>query len=157
MGLRRNVMWCDHLNEDLLEIVLGVLLPELSQRAFGEELTGLDDADGIAELFGFAHNMSREDHGLAVVAAFADKSSDGAGGHDIKSERGLIEDHDRGIVDERAGDGGFLLHAGGKLVAAAVAETVHVQAVENVVNALFERGLIEAIQAAEVFDQFLRS
>src|SRR5207244_5408977 len=117
-------MWRDHLNKDLLEIVLGVLLPELIERAFSEELTGLDDADGIAELFDFAHNMSGEDDGLAVVAAFADKSGDGAGGHDIKTERGLIEDHDRGVVDERAGYGSFLLHARGQFVAGSVAENV---------------------------------
>src|SRR5215472_10768384 len=155
MGLRGNVMWCDHLNEDLLEIVLGVLLPELRQRAFGEELTGLDDADGIAKLFDLAHNMSRENHGLAVVAAFADKSSDSAGGHDIKPERGLIEDHDRGIVDERAGYGSLLLHARGQLVAASVPKTVHVEAVEHVVDTLLERRLVEAVEAAKVFDQFL--
>src|SRR2546429_5611934 len=35
-------MWRDHLNKDLLEIVLRVLLPELIERAFSEELTGLD-------------------------------------------------------------------------------------------------------------------
>src|SRR6266576_3943479 len=131
-------MWRDHLNKDLLEIVLRVLLPELIERAFSEELTGLDDADGIAELFDFAHNMSGEDDGLAVVAAFADKSGDGAGGHDIK--------------DERAGYGSFLLHARGQFVAASVAKTVHVQAVEDVVNALVECGLVEAVETAEVFD-----
>src|SRR6266699_128052 len=155
VGLRRNVMWRDHLHEDLLEIVLRVLLPELTERAFGEELAGLDDADGIAELFDFAHNMSRKDDGLAVAAAFANKRGDGARGHDIQTERGLIEDHDRGIVDKRAGYGSFLLHACGQLVAASVAKTVHVEAVEDVVDALLERGLVEAVETAEVFNQFL--
>ena len=132
------------------------LIAQLFQRAFGEKLAGLNDSDDVAELFDFRHDVSGENDGFTAVAAFADESGDGAGGHDVQAVGGLVEDHDRGIVDEGAGDGGFLLHAGGELVAAAVAEAVHVQAVENVVNPLLERRLVQAIEAAKIFDEFLR-
>src|SRR6266576_6846302 len=131
VGLRRDVMRGDNLDEDFLEIVLGVFLAKLGERAFGKELARLDDTDGVAELLDFAHDVGREDDRLAAIAAFANEGGDGAGSHDVEADRGLIEDHDRWIVDEGAGNGGFLLHAGGKLVAASVAEAVHVQAVED--------------------------
>ncbi len=130
-----------------------VLVAELGEGAFGKQFAGVDDADGVTELFDFAHDVGREDDRLAAVTALADEGRDGAGGDDVEAESGLIEDHDRGIVDESAGDGGFLFHAGGKLVAAAIAETVHVEAVENVVDALLQSGFVQTVEAAEIFDQ----
>src|SRR5579859_685523 len=150
-----DVMGCDDFDEDFLEFVLAEFVAKLREGTFDEEFAGLDDADGVAELFDFGHDVRGEDDGFAVVAAFADEGSDGAGGHDVEAVGGLVENHDGRVVDERAGDGGFLHHAGGELVAAAVAEAVHVQTIEDVVDALFEGGFVEAIQAAEVFDKFL--
>src|SRR5215471_2240308 len=115
----------------------------------------MDDSEVVAEPLDLAHDVGREDDGLPAVPAVADEADDRARGHHIEPRRGLVENHDRRIVDERAGDGGLLLHAGGKLVAPPVAKTVHIQAVENVVDALFERGLVEAIQASKVLDKLL--
>src|SRR4029077_16228514 len=123
---------------DFLEVVLGVLVAELPEGAFNQEFSGLNDANGVAELFDFAQEVDGKNDGLAVVAALADKSSDGAGGHDVQAVGRFIENHNGWIVNEGAGDGGFLHHAGGELVAAAVSKTVHVQTVENIVNALFQ-------------------
>jgi hypothetical protein len=145
----------DDLDEDFLEITFGVPFAKLRESAFGEERAIVNDADDVAELFDFTHDVGGEDDGFAEVAAFADESDDGAGGHDVEAEGGFVEDHDGRIVDERAGDGGFLLHAGGELVAATITEAVHVQPVENVVDALLQRGFTEAVEAAEVFHQFL--
>src|SRR5712691_797690 len=155
VGLRGDVVGSDDLDEDFLEVLLGELIAELREGAFGKKLAVMNDADGVAELFDFAHDVGGEDDGLADVAAFADESGDGASGHDVEAVGGLVEDHNRGIVDESAGDGGFLLHAGGKLVTAAVAEAVHVQAVEDFVEALFEGGFIKTVEAPEVFDELL--
>src|SRR5260370_5244976 len=137
VGLRGDEMGSDDIDEDCLEIVFGISVTELRERAFGEELAVVDDADDVAELLDFAHDVGGEDDGLAVVAAFADKRSDGAGGHDVEAVGGLVKDHDGWIVHEGAGNGSFLLHAGGELVASAIAEAVHVQAVEDVVEKLF--------------------
>src|SRR5712692_7670624 len=154
-GLRGEVVGSDDFDKDLFEIVFGIFIPKLRQGAFGKKLPVMDDADEVAELFDFAHDVGGEDDGFAAVAAFANESGDGAGGHDIEAVGGLVEDHDRGIVNEGAGDGSFLLHAGGELVAAAVAEAVHVQAVEDVVDALFQSSFVQTVEAAKVFDQLL--
>src|SRR5260370_20445695 len=155
VGLRGDKVGRDYLDENLFQILLVMLIAKLRQGAFGKKFAVVDDADGVAELFDFAHDVGGEDDGLAVVAAFADERSDGAGGHDVDAVGGLIKDHDGRIVDESTGDGSFLLHAGGELVAATITEAVHVQAVEDVIDALFQRGFVQTIEAAEVFDHFL--
>src|SRR5260370_27349818 len=142
VSLRRGVVGRDNFDEDFLEIVLGMLFPELREGTLGEELAALDDADSVAELFDFADDVGGENDGFTLVAAFADEGGDSAGGHDVEADGGLIEDHDRWIVDKGAGDGSFLHHAGGKLVAAAVAEAVHVQTVEDVVDTLFQSSFV---------------
>src|SRR5712664_477617 len=155
VGRLGNVVGRDDFDEDFLEVVLGVFVTELSEGAFHQEFAGLDNADGVAEFFDFAHDVRGENDGLAVVAAFADESGDGASGHDIEAVGGLVENHDRWIMNKGAGDGGFLHHSSGELVATAVAETVHVQAAENAVDAFFQGDFVEAIEAAEVFNKFL--
>src|ERR1700719_4482701 len=99
--------------------------------------------------------MRGENDRLAAIAALADKRGDGASGHDVEAQCGLVEDHHRRIVDQRTRDGGFLLHSGGEFVAAAVAEGVHIEAVENDVDALFEGGFVETVEASKVFDELL--
>src|SRR6266576_2480256 len=120
----------------------GTSIVEIGERTFDKELARLDDADVVAELFDFAHDVGGEDDSLAVIATFADERGDGAGGHDIEAVGRFVEDHHRGVVNECAGDGGFLHHSGGELVAAAVAETVHVQAFKDILDALFQRGFV---------------
>src|SRR5256885_6472183 len=76
VGLCGNVVWRDDFDEDFLEVVLGVLVAEFGERTFGEKLARLDDADGVAELFDFTHDVCGEDDRFAVVAAFADERSE---------------------------------------------------------------------------------
>src|SRR5260370_29462193 len=124
-GLLGNVVGRDDFDEDFRGVVLGVFIAELREGAFGEEFAALDDADDVAELFDVAHDVGGEDYGFAAVAAFADESGDGASGHDVEAVGGLVEDHHRGIMNEGASDGSFLLHAGGELITAAGTETAH--------------------------------
>src|SRR5271155_793608 len=139
-----NVVRGDDLDENFLEVVLAVFGAEFGEGAFGEEFAGLDDADGVAELFDFTHDVSGEDYGFAGVAAFADEGGDSARGHDVEAKGGFIENHYWRIVDQGAGDGSFLLHAGGEFVAAALAEGVHIQAIEDGVEAFSQREFVEA-------------
>src|SRR5258708_4418058 len=125
-GLRLEVMGRDNLDEDFFKIALAVFFAELLESAFGEELSAVDDANDVAELFDFAHDVSGEDDGFALIATFAVEGEGGARGHDVR-----------------------------KFAGEAVAEFVHVRAVENAVRTLFQRGLVEAVEAAEVFDDFL--
>src|SRR5437773_7513670 len=103
VDLRRSVVGSDDFDENVLEILFVMLIAKLRESAFGEKFAGLNDADSVAELFHFAHDVRGEDDGFAVVAAFVDEGSDGASGHDIEATCWLIDDHDRSIVEEGAG------------------------------------------------------
>src|SRR5436190_18816758 len=127
VSLRGNIVGSDDFDENVLEILFVMLIAKLRESTLGEKFAGLNDANGVAELFHFAHDVRGEDDGFAVVAAFVDESGEGARGHDIEAIGGLVEDHDRRIVDESAGDGSVLLHAGGEVVAPAGTEADHVQ------------------------------
>src|SRR6266851_9459087 len=71
IGLRESVMGSNDLDEDFLEILFVVLIAELVERALGKQFARVDDADGVTELFDFAHDVGRKDDGLAAVAALA--------------------------------------------------------------------------------------
>src|SRR5882724_8017757 len=142
VGLLGDIVWRDDFDEDFLEFVFGVFVAELRESALGKELAGLDDADGVAELFDFGHDVGGEDDGFAIVAALANEGSDGAGGHDVEAVGGLVENHDGRIVYEGARDGSLLHHTGRELVAAAVAEAIHVQSSEDGMDTLFECGIV---------------
>jgi hypothetical protein len=146
----------DNANENFFQVLLVVLRPQLGERAFCKQFAGLNDANRVAKLFNLAHDVRGEDDGFAAVPAFADESGDGASGHNIETDGRLVEDHHRRIMNESARDGGFLLHTSGKLVAAAVAEAVHVQTIENFVNALLKSRLGKAVEPGKIFDHFLR-
>src|SRR5271163_2518286 len=121
-GLLGNVVRSDDFDENFLEVLFVMLVAKLFESAFGQKFSGLDDADGVAEFFDFGHDVGGEDDGFAAVAALADELDDGARGHNVETAGGFVEDHDWRVVDECAGNGGFLLLAGGEFVAAAVAE-----------------------------------
>src|SRR5207245_11283956 len=142
VSLRGNIVGSDDFDENVLEILFVMLIAKLRESTLGEKFAGLNDANGVAELFHFAHDVRGEDDGFAVVAAFVDESGDGARGHDIETVGGLVEDHDGGGVDESAGDGSFLRHAGGEVVATTVAEAIHIETVADAVDTLFERGFV---------------
>src|SRR5882724_10483193 len=120
LDLRIDVEGSDKFDEDLFEVLFAMFLTKLRKSSLGVELAGLDDTDDVAELFHFAHDMRGEDDGLAAVAALTDEGEDGTSGHDVQAAGRFVEDHDGRIMDERAGDGGFLLHTCRELVAAAV-------------------------------------
>src|SRR6267378_8710111 len=91
VGSRVDVVGRDNFDEDFFEIVFGIFIAELREGAFGEELAVLNDADDVAELFDFGHDMGGEDDGFAEVAALANKRGEGASGHDVEAVGRLIE------------------------------------------------------------------
>src|SRR5580700_7471462 len=148
--------WLDNFHKQIFQILYSVSRSQVGKTSLCQQLAVMDDADVVAELFHLGHDVRGKDHGFAVVAAFPDESDDGARGHDVQSHRRLVENHHRWIVHERARDGNFLFHSGGKLVAAPVAKIIHFEARENFIDAAPQRGFIEPMQAAEIFDHFLR-
>src|SRR5690348_2178093 len=130
------------------------MIAHFFERSFGAEFAPVNDADAVAELFGFGHHVRGEDDGFSALAALADEVNDRAGGHHVEAAGGLVENHYGGIVDERTGDGDFLLHAGRELAATAVAKFLHVEGGEKFIGAPANGGGIESIKLAEVFDGF---
>src|SRR5213592_3752029 len=87
VDLRRSVVGSDDFDENVLEILFVMLIAKLRESnfspkalsrsfvmliaklresAFGEKFAGLDDADGVAELFDFGHDVRGENDGFAV-------------------------------------------------------------------------------------------
>src|ERR1700682_6482288 len=71
VGLRGDVVRSHDFDENLLEVLLVILVAKLRESAFGEQLAGLDNADGVTKFFDFGHDVCGEDDGFAVVATFA--------------------------------------------------------------------------------------
>src|SRR5208283_2380861 len=156
-GLLPGVEGSNDLDEDFLQVLFVVAGAEFREGALGEELAGLNDADDVAQFLGLAHHMGGKDYGFPPLPAFADEVNDRARGHDVEQCGWLVEDHHLRIMNQRAGDGGLLLHAGGELVTSAIAKRVHVQAVEDFVHALLQCAFIETIQPPEVVHELLCS
>src|SRR5579863_3881685 len=154
--LLRGVMRRDNLHENLLQIVLPVPLPQLFQRSLRQHLSSLDDSHDVAQLFHFAHHMRRKNHRFSPVATLPDEIDDGSRGHDVQAQGRLVENHHRRIMHQGPRNRSFLLHAGGKFVAAPVAEIVHVQPFKYFIDALFQGRGIKAIQLSEILDHLLR-
>src|SRR5438128_3296751 len=157
LDLRIDIQRRNNFHKDLFEVSLVVSVSQLGKCSFREELAGLDDSNDVAKLFDFTHDVSGKDDGLATVPAFANEVDDAPGGHDVETQGGLVKDHDGRIVDQRAGDRRFLLHARRKLVTATVSKFVHIEPIKQLLHALTERCFIESVQAPEIFDHFLRS
>src|SRR5690348_16892481 len=142
LGLHTGELRAYDLDDNFLNVVFGIFGAQLRHGAFGEKLAPVNDANVVAEAFDLAHDVRGKNDGFAAVAALGNETDDGAGGHDVEPGGWLVKNHYGRVVDQRAGDGSFLLHAGGEFVAAAIAEAIHIQAIENVVDALFEGGLV---------------
>src|ERR1700746_4058439 len=96
VSLRRNVVWSDDLYEYFFQVWFAVGRSQLLDRSFGQQLSVLDDPNDVAELFDFAHDVRRENHSLAQIAAVADEGGNRSRRHDVKTKRGLVENHHRG-------------------------------------------------------------
>src|SRR5258707_11634582 len=66
-GLQR----AHNLDENFLQVLFCVPLTQLRKRPLGQQLPVMNDPDHVAELFDFAHDVRRENHGFAAVAALA--------------------------------------------------------------------------------------
>src|SRR3990172_2799938 len=147
-------MLVDQRKEYLLQVRLDVSLFQLIEGPAGENVPFVDDGDAIAELFGFAHDVRREDDALAVLAEGRDVLLHGAGDEDVEAGGRLVEDEHGGIVNDGPGDGDFLLHAGGHFRSKNVAEVVHLERVEDSLHAGIELAASQAVEAAEVLHHF---
>src|SRR6516165_10115490 len=150
------VMGGHDLHKDLFHIAYPLPLAKLLDGPFRQQPPVLDDSHDVAQFLHFAHHVRRKDHRFTAVAAFADEFDDGPRRHDVQPQRRLVKNHHRRIVHQGPSNGSLLFHAGGKLIAAPVAEPVHVQTLEDLIHAPFERCRIEPVQPAKILHHFLR-
>src|SRR5690242_16512277 len=115
----------------------------------------MNNADRIAKLLRFTHNVCGKNHGFADFSALTNEGHDGPGTDHIQAGSRLVEDHHGRIVDESSGNGDALFDAGGKIFAAAIAEYIDIQAFEESKSTTASGGLIEAIKTAEIFHHFM--
>ncbi len=123
------------------------------RRAGRENATFMNDGDAVAELFNLAHDVRGKDDALALAAEQVDRVEHGPGHEHVEPGGRLVEDQHGRIVNDRAGDRHLLLHAGRHLRAEHVAEFLHLQLGEDLVEPLRKAGLFHAVEAGEIFDQ----
>src|SRR5207237_6407037 len=123
-------------------------------RSFGQQPAIMNDADFVAQFFGFAHDVGGENDGFAACPAFANEGNDGPGADDVQAGGGLVKDHYRRIMNERTGNRNSLLHAGGEIFAAAIADGADIQALEKRQGAPAYGRRVQAVKRAEVFHHF---
>ena len=75
------------------------------------QLAFVNDGEVVAEQADFAHAVRGKNDGFSRVPAIADEVYDIARGDDVETVGGFVEYNDIGIVDDRAYNGDFLLHA----------------------------------------------
>ena len=129
---------------------------QFGRRAGCENPAFIDNCGPVAEFFDFAHDVRRVDDALPLVAKRADRGEDGPRHQDVEPHCRLVEDQDGRIVNNRAGDRDFLLHAGRHFRAEHVTEVVHLQRRKNLGHASLEDRFLHPVKMAEVFDEFLR-
>jgi len=69
----------------------------------GDELPAIDDRDAITDRLDLFHDVTREEDGRPALVLLADDLAHLAGSVRIEAGRGLVEDEQVGIADQRHG------------------------------------------------------
>jgi len=118
-GGRKTALLAEVGGDDLL---VGVRVHDVLQRSVEDERPVANDDDALAEALDVFHVMTRQDHRRLVALAVLEKEvADGALRGEIQADRGLIEEDDLGLVEERGDQ--LQLHA----LAEAESAHLHVQ------------------------------
>ena len=85
-------------------------VPQFLRLADGDQ-PAADERDAVGHAFDFVQIMGRHDDGPPRGAQLLQHVADRSRSLRVEIRRRLIQKNDVGVVDERAGDGEFLLHA----------------------------------------------
>ena len=89
---------------------------ELARRPLGDDPTAVDDGDAVGEAVGLLEVLRCEEDGdTALAVEPPDLLPDGHSAHRVQARRGLVEEEDEGVVDQRQGEVEPALHAAGVL------------------------------------------
>ena len=84
---------------------------EVLRPALGDEQPAVDDRDAVADLLDLAEQVGVEEHGDAAAAQLDEQPADGPAPGRVEGARGLVEQQQRRLPDERLRDPEPLLHA----------------------------------------------
>ena len=98
------------------DVSLAVLLLHVGDGAVEHLLAPRDDANRIAEPLGVVHQVRAEDHRLAALLELDDGVLERLRVDRIEPAERLVEDHEIGIVEQRADELHLLLHSARELV-----------------------------------------
>ena len=101
------------MEEHVLErgVTAARLEAELVERAFSQELAGLDDADAVDQPLGDVEHMGGEDHGAAPARVIQQNILDLARDGGVKAGQRLVENEQLRLVQQAARERRLLLHA----------------------------------------------
>ena len=127
----------------------GFLLITL-QAVYIQYIPLVDKPDPVAQKFRLFHVMGGEDHGFASFGRIPNKLNDSAAGKNVQSQGWLIQDIDRRIVQNAAGDRCLLSLPGGKTFYPLIGKIVHIQKVEYFLTAEFNLAGNHIVQLPEI-------
>src|SRR4051812_45186461 len=104
------ILVADQLGEDVLERAVRPQRAQGGHRVVGDDLAAAQHDDAAAHLLHGLEHVRAVDDGLAAFGEDADQVTHHQRGGDVEPRFGLVEDHDVGVVQERAGDQHLLAH-----------------------------------------------
>ena len=120
---------------------------EFIQRAFGNQLPLVEDADAVAEFLGFFHVMRGVEHGEAGAVEFLDRIENAAAALRVDAHGWLVQEQDFGAVEQAHRDVQSALHSTGVRRHLVIGAPVELRQVEGLVHAGFERASAQAEHA----------
>jgi type IV pilus assembly protein PilA len=97
------------------------VLAEFLKSSFGGEAACMQNADALGEAFGDVEDVGGEDDSVSAANEIEEDVLHETGGAGVETGERFIEQHDGGLVDERAAERHLLFHAAGKTLDGVVA------------------------------------
>jgi hypothetical protein len=115
-----------------------------------------NDADAIRHALGHFQNVRGHQNGAAGARAFAQHVLDLARGAGIEPGERLVENDEKRVMHQCAGERHFLAHAFGESLAALARMRREPEPIEQLAGALLGKPRLDAPQAGDEFQIFLR-
>jgi SAM-dependent methyltransferase len=112
--------------------------------------TASNDRDAVADVFDLTHVMAAQQHGDAIGDELAKKLTDVADPMRIETGRGLVEQQQLRLTQERGRDAETLPHASGEPGNAIVATVAEPDATQDLVDVCVPRRTVESNEQLEV-------